>query len=134
MAQRDTGPLFSFFVAVPLCAKNGEEGHRAFFFSFLRRCPSTSKAAPLCIKNEAEWSGTGPFFVIYKAVSRCIKNDAEGHRAFLVKHRDASRPRKVNRVRSAERVLTPLSGILGTPMPARTERKWKCSEAPFMGL
>ena len=85
-------------------------------------------------------SGTGPFFVVFfvahsKAVSRCIKNEAEGHRAALVKHRDAragerhqlvghqmkeqvrhvpSRPLKVNRARSPEWVLTPLSGILGT--------------------
>ena len=95
-------------------------------------------AVPLCLKNEAE--GHPAFFLVFwahsKAVSRCIKNEAEGHRAlFLVKHRDARagerhqlvghqmneqvRHRAVQALegepgRSPERVLTPLSGILGT--------------------
>ena len=82
------------------------------------------RGAPPAFAFEKQ-SGTGPFFVVFvahsKAVSRCIKNEAEGHRA-LVKHRDAragERHHQMNeqascRARSPERVLTPLSGILGT--------------------
>ena len=93
---------------------------------FFGRCHDSSK-----MKKR----GTPRFFSCFwahsKAVSRFIKNDEEGHRA-LVKHGNAragerhelvghqmnvivpSRPLKVNRARSPERVLTPLSGILGT--------------------
>ena len=140
------------FWAVPLNAKNGEEGHPPPFFSFFwAHSKAVVHQTPKMVKRD-----TGPFFCRFcstlKAVSRCVKNEAEGHRASflvfvslntkngeerhraLVKHGNAragesrqlvghqmnrsvivpSRPLKVNRARSPERVLTPLSGILGT--------------------
>ena len=55
----------------------------SFLWRTQKRCHSAS---------EMKQSGTGPFFCRFcstsKAVSRCVKNEAEGHRA-LVKHRDA---------------------------------------------
>ena len=71
MKKRDTGPLFSFFwaqsKAVPLNTKNGEDGHRAFFFC--RFC-STSKAVSRCIKNEAE-GHRASFLVFGRTQKRC---------------------------------------------------------------
>ena len=61
------------FFAVSLCTKNGE-GHRGFFWSFLWRCPSTSKAVPLCTKNCEE--GHRAFFVIFVAVPLNFKSGA----------------------------------------------------------
>ena len=115
--------------------KNDEEGHRASFLVFWAH----SKAVPLNTKNGEE--GRRAFFFFFlvfwahsKAVSLNAKNGEERRRA-LVKHGNAragerhqlvatkrmnrsvivpSRPLKVNRARSPERVLTPLSGILGT--------------------
>ena len=104
-----------------------KRGTPAFFsfFTQLKRCHDSSK-----MKKH----GTLAFFLVFwahsKAVSRFIKNDEEGHRA-LVKHGNARagerhqlvghqmneqvRHRAVQALEgSPERVLTPLSGILGT--------------------
>ena len=88
MAKRGTPAFFLVFwahsKAVSLNTKNGEEGHRAFFLSFLwraqKRCHSASK-----MKKR----GTPAFFLVFWARSKAvsfIKNEA--HRA-LVKHGNA---------------------------------------------
>ena len=125
MVKSDTGPLFSFFGRCHKTSKMMKRGTPAFVFW------AHSEAVSRFIKNDEEGHPRLRFWAHSKAVSRFIKNDEEGHRA-LVKHRDARagerhqlvghqmneqvrhRPLKVNRARSPERVLTPLSGILGT--------------------
>ena len=134
MMKRGT-PAFVFGAqskAVSRFIKNDEEGHRPFFFlPFLLNFKSGAT------KRQKWRRGAPPAFVFWahsKAVSLNAKNGAERHRA-LVKHGNAragerhqlvghqmdeqvvivpSRPLKVKRARSPERVLTPLSGILGT--------------------
>ena len=80
--------LFSMFLhvfwAVPLNAKNGEEGHPAFVFW------AHSKAVSRNFKNEEE--GHRASFLVFwahsKAVSQNAKNGEDRHRA-LVKHGNA---------------------------------------------
>ena len=103
--------FFACFLAVSLNFKNDEEGHRASFLVFWAR----SKAVSLNAKNGAE--GQRPLFSFF---GRIQKRTRAGERHQLVGHQmnEQVRHRAVqaleDRARSPERVLTPLSGILGT--------------------
>ena len=93
MKKRGTSAFFLVFwahsKAVSRCIKNEAEGHRAFFFAVFAQLQKRCHAA-----SKMKQRDTGPFFFFChfvahsKAVPRCIKNEAERHRA-LVKHRDA---------------------------------------------
>ena len=112
------------FWAVPLNTQNGEEGTPAFFLVF----GAHSKAVPLNTQK--------CFFLVFWARSKAVslntkngeatpalvkhENARAGERHQLVGHqmnkqvRHRARSLKVNRARLPERVLTPLSSILGT--------------------
>ena len=81
------------------------------------------------------WRGGVPTLEQAKARPRCVKNEAEHSRRALPAGRPSnneqvrhpSRPLKVNRARSPKRVLTPLSGILGTHWVGKPPMKlWPC--------
>ena len=85
MKKRGTGPLFSFFGRTQKrCHAASKMKQRDTGLFFCRFC-STSKAVSRCIKNEAE-GHRAFFFVVF--VKRCHAASKMKHRA-LVKHRDA---------------------------------------------